>query len=256
MTQVLQRYDVAWQPEKPVLVGCAPGVCSDLADLTGRPLTEVVCLPSVPDRSRILSLARRGGGPTVPAASVLVGACGSATDAKGVDLWLEMVVRVAPEVADLDPHFLWIGAEPPAHFAKWATTHDVQQRVTFTGSLENPYPWLAALDVFSLTSRVDQFPLVVLEAMHLSRPVVAFAVGDVATQIGDSGRLVPPLDVGRAAEAVISLLRDPNERTRLGDAAAARARTQFSVADFAVAVQRLAAHPSSLAGRDHGGATR
>lgn len=255
MAQVLKRYNVEWRRQKPILVGCAPRVCSDLAALTRRPPTEVVYLPSVPDRGRILELARRPGGPTVPAAGVLVGACGSATDAKGVDLWLQMVAQIGPEVADLDPHFVWIGADPPANFADWAATQDLRQRVTFTGSLENPYPWLAALDVFTLTSRVDPFPLVVLEAMHLGRAVVAFAVGDVPSQIGDDGTLVPPLDVGRAGDAVISLLRDPEERSRLGSAAAARAREQFPVADFAATVQQIAADTISPAGRDHGRAT-
>ncbi len=164
----------------------------DLADLTGRPPTDVVCLLSVPDRSRIVDQAGRGGGPALPAAGVLVGACGSASEAKGADLWLEMVARIAPEVADLDPRFLWIGADPPADFAEWAAPDDLRQRVTFTGSLENPYPGLAALDVFTLTSRADPFPLVVLEAMHLGRAVVAFAVGDVPSQIGDAGTLMPP----------------------------------------------------------------
>jgi glycosyltransferase involved in cell wall biosynthesis len=256
MAQVLKRYNLDEQWQKTVLVGCAQRVCSDLADLTGRPPTDVVCLPSVPDRSRILELARRGGGQPLPAAGVIVGACGSASDAKGVDLWLEMVARIAPEIADLDPRFVWIGADPPAEFAEWAATHDPSQRVTFTGSLENPYRWLAALDVFTLTSRVDQFPLVVLEAMLLGRPVVAFAVGDVPRQIGDAGRLVPPLDVGRAGDAVINLLRDPKEQSRLGGAAAARAHEHFPVADFAVAVRQIGADASLLASRDRDRATR
>jgi glycosyltransferase involved in cell wall biosynthesis len=253
--QILKRYNLdAQQWERTILVGCAPRVCADLADLTGRPLTEVVCLPSVPDRNRILDMASRQGGPP-PGAGVLVGACGSGTHSKGIDLWLEMVSRITPEVADLDPRFVWIGAGPPADFSEWATP-DVRRRVTFTGSLDNPYPWLAALDVLAFTSRVDQFPLVILEAMNLNRAVVAFAVGDVPNQIGDAGKLVPPLDVGRAADAVISLLRDPEERFRLGDAAAARAREQFSVADFAAEVRRIAADASSQAIRGHDRTTR
>jgi glycosyltransferase involved in cell wall biosynthesis len=249
--QILERYQLDGQDwQQTVLVGCAPRVCADLADLTGRPPKEVVYLPSVPDRNRILDLASRPGGPPPPT-GVLVGACGSGTLSKGVDLWLEMVARVAPEVADLDPRFAWVGAGPPADFSEWATP-ELRGRVTFTGSLDNPYPWLAALDVFSFTSRVDQFPLVVLEAMNLNRAVVAFAVGDVPSQIGDAGMLVPPQDVARLADAVISLLRDPDERSRLGDAASARACEQFSVADFAADVQRIVTEARSSTGRRQG----
>jgi glycosyltransferase involved in cell wall biosynthesis len=257
MAQVLERYhlDAEWQ--RTVLVGCGPRVCSELAALTGRRPHDVVCLPEVSDRARVLELARRGGGPALPAAGALVGGCGSASASKGIDLWLAMVARIAPEVADLDPRFVWIGADPPADFEEWTATHDPGRRVIFTGSLENPYPWLAALDVFTLTSRADPFPLVVLEALHLGRAVVAFDVGDVPSQIGDAGRLVPPLDVVRAGDAVIDLLRDPKERARLGDAATARSRDELlSTADFAVAVQDIAADAGSGAGRELDRATR
>jgi glycosyltransferase involved in cell wall biosynthesis len=250
MAQVLKRYDLDGVWHRTVLVGCAPRVCTDLASITRRPPNEVVCLPSVPDRERILRLAG-GREPTPPTVAVLVGACGSASASKGVDLWLEMVARIAPEVADLDPRFVWIGAEPPAEFAEWTATHGLVDRVTFTGSMENPYPRIAALDVFTLTSRVDPFPLVVLEAMHLGRPVVAFDVGDVPSQIGDTGRVVPPLDVGRAADAVISLLRQPQERSRLGGAAAARAREQFPAATFTETVRGIAEGARGRTSRGH-----
>jgi glycosyltransferase involved in cell wall biosynthesis len=252
MSRVLKRYDLDQDWHRITLVGCAPRVCVDLAALTRRPLTEVVCLPSVPDRDRVLELARRDENPAQPVTGVLVGACGAANTGKGVDLWLEMVARIASGAADLDPHFVWIGDDAPMNFDEWAIAHDLRQRVTFTGSLKNPYPSLSELDVFTLTSRADSFPMVVLEAMHLGRPVVAFAVGDVPSQIGDAGRLIPPLDVRGAAEAVIELLRDRDECRRLGDEATARARDHFPVADFAVAVQRIATGASTSAESDHG----
>ena len=238
--QLLERYDLDRQQwQRTVLVGCAPQVCSDLAALTGRAINEIICLPSVPDRNRLLDLANRRDEALPPIDGVLIGACGSGNHNKGIDLWLEIVAHIASEVSDLEPRFVWIGADPPADFSEWATPA-LRRRVTFTGSLENPYPWLASLDVFSFTSRVDQFPLVVLEAMHLGRAVVAFAVGDVPSQIGDAGRLVPPLDVSRAAAEVISLLRDQKERSRLGAAAAERASDEFPVAAFADGVRQIA----------------
>lgn len=249
MAQVLRRYDLDEQWPQVVLVGCAPQVCNDLAALTHRHRSDVVCLLSVPNRDRILTLARAETEP--PTVGVLVGGCGSASASKGVDLWLETVAKVAPEVSDLDPHFLWIGAEPPADFAEWANAHGLRHRVTFSGSLENPYPSMASLDVFTLTSRVDPFPLVVLEAMHLGRAVVALDVGDVTNQVGDAGRVVPPLDVDAAVTAVIDLLRDSTERTRLGAAAAARARDHFPAADFNASVRTIAEAASSRASHGH-----
>lgn len=248
--EVLARYHVEGQWSSTILVGCAPQACESLAEVTGRRRDEVEFLPSVPDSTRVVALARDQ--PVEREGGILIGACGTADRRKGVDLWLELVAQVGWAAVDLDPHFVWIGGDAPDNFLEWSSATGLGARVTFTGSLENPYPWLAALDVFTLTSRADPFPLVVLEAMHLGRPVVAFAVGDVPSQIGDTGRLIPPLDVADAADAVIELLRDESERCRLGDAAAARAREQFTMTDFSRGVQRIANDAMSAAKRHSG----
>lgn len=238
MAQVLARYRLGRYWARTALVGCAPRVCSDLARATTRRLEDVVYLPSVPERRRVHDLARHETQP-LPSHGVLIGACGASNTGKGVDLWLSMIEQVAPAMADLDPHFVWIGGDPPVGFANRASSGPSGGRVTFTGSLDNPYPLLAALDVFTLPSRSDAFPLVVLEAMNLARPVVAFAVGDVAEQVGDAGRLVAPLDTARFAGEVVALLRDPAERERLGLAGQARAQAHFSSEMFVTGVRGI-----------------
>jgi hypothetical protein len=40
--------------------------------------------------------------------------------------------------------------------------------IEFCGEVENPYPLIATMDVFTLPSRTDAFPLVVLEAPSAS----------------------------------------------------------------------------------------
>ena len=238
IAHVLGRYRLSRYWPSTLLVGCAPQACADLASVTSRPLGDIVNLPFVPNPKRVTALANQPV-PELPAHGILVGACGTADLRKGVDLWLEMVAQVAPAVMELDPHFVWIGGDVPMAFNEWASRTSLGSRVTFTGSLDNPYPLLAALDVFTLTSRADPFPLVVFEAMMLQRPIVSFTVGDVPAQLGDAGRLVPPLAAAVAAEAVIALIRDPQERARLGEAAAARVRDQFPFDNFTRIVQKV-----------------
>ena len=96
----------------------------------------------------------------------------------------------------------------------------------------NPYPALAALDVFVLPSRVDAFPLVVLEAMILGVPVVAFDVGGVAEQVGGAGILVPAGDRDGLEAAVRKLVDDPALRKRLGLAGQARVTELYGIEDF------------------------
>jgi hypothetical protein len=106
MAEVLNRYKLDGLWHQTTLIGCAPRVCADLAIIVHRPPFDVVCLPSVPDRQRVLDLAGRTDGPAPPTAGILIGACGSASASKGVDLWLEMVANVAPEITDLNPQFV------------------------------------------------------------------------------------------------------------------------------------------------------
>lgn len=84
---------------------------------------------------------------------------------------------------------------------------------------------LASCDVFVLASEQEGLPVAVMEALVVGVPVVATSVGGVPEAVRDGleGRLVPPFEPPRLAEALLSLIRDKALRLRLGDAAQSRA---------------------------------
>lgn len=239
IAQVAARFPLedAWRDT--LMLACAPSTRNHLAAIARRPAAEINWLPPVPSERRLQSLSVLTP-PFLPEGNVLIGACGTSDKRKGVDLWMEVMRHVVSEVEDCDPHFVWIGGDRPGFLDPWALDTGVYRRITFTGSVENPYPWMASLDIFVLTSREDQFPLVVLEAMHLGKPVVSFDVGNVRDQVGDTGLIVPPENCRAAAEAIVTLIRRPDERARLGTRARERARIMFSERDFELAVARYA----------------
>jgi glycosyltransferase involved in cell wall biosynthesis len=91
-----------------------------------------------------------------------------------------------------------------------ADTLGISDRVVFTGRRDDVPAVTAALDVSVLPSYREAQGLSVLEAMALSRPVVASAVGGIPEMIEDgvSGLLVPPSDPVALAGAIVRLLTD------------------------------------------------
>jgi glycosyltransferase involved in cell wall biosynthesis len=130
--------------------------------------------------------------------------------------------------SDLDVRFRWVGRAGDS-VRRFATPAEVGDRVDFCGEVENPYPLIAGMDVFTLPSRSDAFPLVVLEAMALRRAIVAFALPGVIEQLGDAGVLVEPENPEAMAQAVADLLDDPERRRALGARAAERVRARFGI---------------------------
>jgi glycosyltransferase involved in cell wall biosynthesis len=86
----------------------------------------------------------------------------------------------------------------------------VAHRVIFTGRRDDVPAVTAALDVAVLPSYREAQGLTILEAMALSRPVVASNVGGIPEMIQDgvTGLLVPPHDPDALAAAIIRLLQD------------------------------------------------
>ena len=83
-------------------------------------------------------------------------------------------------------------------------------KVVFTGRRDDVPSVTAALDVAVLPSYREAQGLVILEAMALSRPVVATRVGGIPEMIDDgvTGLLVAPHDTLRFAAAIVRLLTD------------------------------------------------
>jgi glycosyltransferase involved in cell wall biosynthesis len=83
--------------------------------------------------------------------------------------------------------------------------------------------------------------MALLEAMLAGKAIVASAIAGIPEAIvsGREGLLVPPADAAVLADALRLLLADPARRTVLGEAAAERAKRDFTVAVMATRYQAL-----------------
>ncbi len=104
-------------------------------------------------------------------------------------------------------------------------------RVHFLGYRSDVHKILQHIDIFALPTFGEGFGLVLLEAMACSKAVVATDVMSIPeiVQQGKTGLLVPVRDVSALAEALDTLIEDPELRDQFGKAGFQRARTEFTV---------------------------
>ncbi|MBL8863533.1 MAG: glycosyltransferase family 4 protein [Planctomycetes bacterium] len=204
---------------------------------------QVACIPNGIDLARFQpadgrpSLRHRLG---IPARAPLVGWVGHLRPEKNPLRFLQAAARVDPE---LGAHFLVLGDGPERAACEElaAKTPTLYGRTHFTGHVQDPREHYRALDLFCISSDTEQMPIALVEAMASALPVVSTDVGDVRAMLapGQDGWVLG-LDERETAwplaERLTALLRDADERARLG-----RANREKALRDYGFETM-LAAH--------------
>jgi glycosyltransferase involved in cell wall biosynthesis len=129
----------------------------------------------------------------------------------------ENLIAATSLIAEKDPSVLVVSVGAEKHPGDLARVRDsaaaagVSDHVRFMGRREEARAFLAAADVVANPADFEGLPLAVLEALSLSKPVVATEVGGVPTVVVDgvTGRLVPPRDPEALANAILEALSSP-----------------------------------------------
>ena len=122
----------------------------------------------------------------------------------------------------------------------------VDARVHFLGDVQDAQlpAHYAACDIFVLPSsaRSEAFGMVQLEAMAAGKPVVCTELGTGTSFVnvdGETGFVVPACDAHALAAAIARLMDDSELRARMGAAARARVRTEFTTEIMVARVMRV-----------------
>lgn len=169
----------------------------------------------------------------------IVSIIGRLTSQKGHHYFLESAKRILEVLPET--RFLIAGDGPlREELEDLSLSLGIVQAVRFLGYRQDIGTLMGMSDVIAMPSLREGLPYVLLEALALARPVVGTQVGGIPEVIkhGETGFLVPPKDSEALAEAIIQVLRNPEEATRLGEKGRELVSREFDVETM---VQKIAA---------------
>jgi D-inositol-3-phosphate glycosyltransferase len=176
---------------------------------------------------------------------------------KGVDLVIRALVHLRDAGFD-DVELLIVGGggaadghDPEAHrLLDLARDLGVADQVELRGQVpREAMPGIfRSADAVACTPWYEPFGIVPLEAMACGIPVVAAAVGGLTDSVVDhgTGLHVPPKDPEAIADALATLLANPELRTKLGRAGERRAKARYSWSRVAAETEK--AYQLAIAG--------
>lgn len=210
------------------IVATSQGVADDLAANYGVARAKIHVLHNPVDLDAI---ARQSAEPlTDPALAgdhPVIAAAGRLANVKNYPLLIAAVAELAPHMVV----HAWILGEGPerARLEAMAAERGVAAQVRFLGFQHNPWRFIAAADVFALTSAYEGFGNVLIEAMACGTPIIATRSPGTIEVIEDGQNgFVVDHDPQSLASAIRHLLTNPERRQELAS------RGKESVAHYAL----------------------
>ncbi|MAK55146.1 MAG: glycosyl transferase [Pusillimonas sp.] len=144
---------------------------------------------------------------------------------------IQVFAGLAAQFPDWD---LWIYGDGPeqAHLQSLIQQFGLTQRIFLPGTTTNPWAALRDSSVFAMTSSVEGFPNVLLEAMGCGLPCIAYDCPSGPAELLEEGRagvLVPLNDEQAYAGALSALMANPGLRRQLGALGAQAVVQRFSL---------------------------
>lgn len=145
---------------------------------------------------------------SIPSSASILGGVMRFSEEKRPELWLDVAITIC----SLDPsmHFILVGDGPLRPLLEpRVSAAGLDDRIHFPGRKNPVEPWIAAMDLLFLSSRVEGLPNVLIEAQALGVPVASMAVGGAVETFkdGETGILIrseAPATIANAINAFMS----------------------------------------------------
>lgn len=233
--------------EAAAVVAVSTAMADELADL-GVPRHRLHVVTNGIDVDGVRRAATAEPEVALPDGPLVVG-CGRLHPQKAFDVLIRAHALARADGAPAH-HLVILGeGASRSELERLAADLGVADSVHLVGKVANPHAVTARAAVFALSSRVEGYPLVLVEALCAGVPVIATDCATGPREILDDGRfgdLVPSEEPAALAEALTRHLLTPDRLRAVARDAAAVAHARFDHA--AAARQHLAALASAATG--------
>lgn len=185
--------------------------------------------------------------------SLLILGVGTVEFRKGVDLFLSCASRLIELDPDVDFHFVWVGKgyhpEKDLCYSTYLSDQieksNIKDKIYFTGNLSSVDGLYEKVDYMFLSSRLDPLPQVVSEGMSYGIPVICFDKLNGWAEIFNKSKIlsscvVPYLNVEKAAEQIIKMVRDDGLRKDISNEVQQLSRESFCIGDYVAELEIVA----------------
>lgn len=155
-------------------------------------------------------------------------------------------IKVASKIVKNYPQakFILIGGGPLFEKCQDFVKENKLENNTFLLGEKNPEDTrelLSGFDVFVLISKFEGLPLTIIEAMSAGLPIIASNVGGIKELVkqGENGFLVKSDNLNELIEKIVYLIKNPQERKRMGERSLKIAKENFSLNEMVKSYEKL-----------------
>lgn len=153
---------------------------------------------------------------------------------KGFDIIIEIWAGICNKYPDWTLEIAGSGTKSTKEFLNnLINKYNIQDKVQLIGQITNMRELYAESSIFALSSRIEGFPMVLMEAMSQGCACVAFSVGGASNEMltSESGYIVEDGDSSNFARRLEELIRNSDLRNKFS-INAIRTSSKFSVDAF------------------------
>ncbi len=186
----------------------------------GYPKDKIAVIPNSLSPEFTERLAKNGKDLPLPDGP-LIGLISRLEEVKGVQYFLDALKVLSEQNIN---YFAFVIGDGPLRkdLEEQAKKNRLNDQINFTGWLDvaDSIAMLSRMDIFVVPSLSEGLNTTLLEALYLSRPVVATDVGGNPEIVknGKTGLIVPPKDPDAIADAITTLLDDDLSSEQMADA--------------------------------------